>query len=116
MLTREQILKAQALKTKTINIPEWGGEISLRQMTSLDRFAFLDELEKIKETKEGRDKDLIASALFVVWTAVDEDGKRIFQDSDVEALTVSNPQVIQRLVSHCGALNGFESAEESAGN
>ena len=116
MLTREQILKAQELKTKTVNVPEWGGEIILRQLSSLDRFSFLDELEKIKETKDGRDKDLSASALFVVWTAVDKKGNRIFHDSDVDALTASNPQVIQRLVSHCGKLNGFESAEDAAGN
>ena len=51
MLTREQILKAQELKTKVINVPEWGGEITLKQLTSLERFAFFEALDKFNEGK-----------------------------------------------------------------
>lgn len=116
MLTREQILKAQELKTKVINVPEWGGEIVLRQLTSLDRFSFFEQLESLNEGKSKREQDLIASALFVVWTVMDGEGSRLFSDDDLPTLMASNPQVIERVAAQSGALNGVTSAEEAAGN
>lgn len=116
MLTREQILKAQELKSTVINVPEWGGEITLRQMTSLERFAFFEALDKVNEGKERREQDLNASGLFVIWTTVDKTGKRLFADKDLSVLVSTNAAVIERVAAESGKLNGITSAEEAAGN
>lgn len=42
-LTREQILQAQDLRTETIDVPEWGGELVIRALT-------MQQLYDIKES------------------------------------------------------------------
>lgn len=117
MLTREAILNAQRLKTDSIDVPEWGGVVNVRQLTALERFAFFDALDELSEGEDNkRKKDLNASGLFVCWTVVDEKGERLFQDSDLDALIASNAHVVERIATHAGKLNGIGSAEESAGN
>ena len=114
MLTREQILAAQELKTDTVEAPEWGGTVIVRELPAAERLAFFADLEALKGTDE-RQNNLLASALFVCRTVIDAEGKRVFQDEDAEPLTLKNEATLQTVANKAAELNGI-CAEKTAGN
>ena len=40
VLSKEQILQADDLKTETVEVPEWGGDVLLRELRGRERDAF----------------------------------------------------------------------------
>jgi hypothetical protein len=114
VLTREQIRSAKDRKTKTIAVPEWGGDVLLISFTAADR-------ERIKED-EFRDK-LIASGHFRAWLLsrclVGEDLRPLFAEKDVAELAAKSEEVIDRLteqaVEFCGIRKAaVEEAEKNS--
>lgn len=92
-LTRESFLSKEALKTKSIFVEELGGEVTIRQL-SVKQFR---ELKKqIDDAQQGKDDTefLKLGLLAFVNAAVDDDGKRLFADEDVEALAESLPLAV----------------------
>lgn len=116
MLTREAILAAQQLKTETVTATGWGGEVTVRELTAVDRLDFFSALEKITEAETDKKRvDLLASALFVCRTVVDEQGCRMFSDDDAELLIQKNEATLNRVANVAGVLNGIIPAEQTAG-
>lgn len=113
MLTREQILAAQDLKTETVKVPEWGGEVIVRTMDGEGRDAFEALLmnNNKRDLKNFRAK-LLAQCL------VDDKGNRLFTEADINALGKKNAGVLSRLADVANALNKLSEAdvEELAGN
>lgn len=71
MLTREQIFAAR-LRTVTIDVPDWGGAVLVREMTAFDRVRLAgDDMAK-------RDVRLE----FVRLSCVDDQGVRLFGDDE----------------------------------
>ncbi|MEI7294038.1 hypothetical protein WCQ02_18000 [Paraburkholderia tropica] len=100
MLTKEQILAAACLKTKTVEIPELNGEIIIRTMSGHDRDAYTDLV---------RDRDAGSSyfaACLVVTCAVDAQGNKLFDAGDIDALrALSGPMLTNlanEIAEHCG--------------
>lgn len=106
MLTRDQILAADDLKTEIVKIPEWGGEIRVRSMTAADR----DEYEQSMVASRGPDENAnmrnVRARLMAV-CVVDDAGRRLFTEADVEALGAKGAKAVQRVFKVAARLNAL---------
>lgn len=110
MLTREEILRCKDLGLSSVEIPEWGGTVFVRQMTALERLDF---------ARENQDDDE-AGARLVARLVIDEGGQPIFTPEDAPSLMTKNANVITRIVSailEFNALgrNAVEDAQKNSG-
>lgn len=102
-LTKEEILNIDDRATlERVEIPEWGGEAYVRIMSGRER----DALEE--SFRQGKKVSMLdARAKLVAKTLCDENGKRIFQDSDVPELTKKSAAVLDRLFDVAARLSGM---------
>ena len=117
-LTREAILATTALKTETVDVPEWGGSVIVSELTGKEKDAW--ELSMIRRKgKRDFDMDLAnARAKLVVRALRTADGQRLFADTDVEALGNLGAGPLSRLYEVAQRLSGLtdQDLEELAGN
>jgi hypothetical protein len=87
ILDRAAILAANDVKTETVTIPEWGGDVLVKVMTGRERDSWEASIveSKGKTVEVNRDN---ARAKLVARCLVDETGARLFTDS--EALLLGN--------------------------
>ena len=110
MLTRDAIFAANDLPTEVVPVPEWGGEgatLTVRRLTAAE---FLALLAKVKADPDR------AYAYWLVFTVVDDAGKRLFTEADAEALAGKSMQVIQRLFDAADRLNPTPKKDVAAKN
>lgn len=109
LLGREQILKASDLPTQRVDVPEWGGAVLVRGMTGTER----DAIEQSVMAKDGKGLGDVTGlrARVVACCVVDEQGKRLFQKGDVDALGAKSAIVLQRLFEVAQQLSGLTQAD-----
>lgn len=114
MLTREAILAADDLKTETVAVPEWGGDVLVRMMTGAQRDAFSASLV----SADGKPQMDNFRPKLVAWSVVDESGNLMFTADDIQALAVKSAAALDRVAAVAQRLNkmGPESVEEAAKN
>ena len=108
-LDRAAILSAQDLTLTPVEVPEWGGVVMVRPMTGKDR----DEFESVMmlNEKQGLGVAYGLRARIVALVACDENGARLFELADVEALGAKNFFALDRIVDVAQKLNGIGGAE-----
>lgn len=107
-LSREAILGADDLRTETVEVPEWGGSVTIRTMTGSD----VDALQSVLAEPDGRRR--FRDALLVA-TVVDDNGAPLFAPADVPALRTKAAAALSRVANASMRLNGLSSeAVESA--
>lgn len=109
-LTREAILDAQDLPTETVEVPEWGGAVLVRGLTGRERDAF--EASMIEQ--KGRKTTFTMSnfrAKLAARTIIDENGKRMFSDKDMDALGGKSAVALQRVFNVAQQLSGLSDAD-----
>lgn len=89
-LTREQILNMKDLPEEIVNVPRWGGDVVVRGASAFDREAY-DQAVYITKEEDGKTKVVFNNSIkakikLVVKCVFDGEGKRVFQDTDEEAL------------------------------
>lgn len=119
---RDAILAAEDLPREEVSTPEWGPAgaptVFVRGFTSKERDDY--EMSLTVPGPDGgrmpnpRIKNLRAS--FVVRVLVDENGERIFDDKDIDALAGKNAAVIDRLWDVGRRLSGMQTEEEAEAN
>jgi hypothetical protein len=78
---------------KEVAMPQWGGSVNIRAM-SVSEQAQLAELG-VKHEKDSTSERIKNITLQVVkWVVCDEDGKPLFDDSDVEKLMQTDASAI----------------------
>jgi len=105
MLTRDQILAASDLKTEIVDVPEWGGQVTVRTMTGAEKDEWEERL--LAGSEEGSRKVTLKRirATLLALTVVDESGKRLFADSDVERIAGKSAAAIDRVYEAASRLN-----------
>lgn len=108
-LTRDAILSRKDLKTEVMEVPEWDGTITIREMTASEREVFEKRVMSSGAANvAGVAKNLgDLRASVVAMCVVDEDGKRLFSDQDVKALNEKSSIVIARIFQRCSILSGI---------
>lgn len=112
-LTKEQIFAASDAGLLKVPVPEWGGDVYIRVMTVGERDAYENEWQRKRETgvDDFRTK-------FLVRCLVDENGVRLFDNSDVTRLSQKSARVMNRIWLAAMEHNNLsdESIEELAKN
>jgi hypothetical protein len=101
-LKREQILKANDLKTIEVDVPEWGGSVIVRTMTGEARQNFQ---ESINSPKGKLPKNMLES--LVVATVVDDSGEPLFEHDDIAELKKKSSIALNRVFEAAAELNGL---------
>jgi len=106
LLSRDAILAADDREYEVVPCPEWGGEVRLRSLTGAERDAYEQSL--VQTRGKSREMNLRnARAKLVALCAVDENGKRLFTDADVNALGKKNAKPLDRLFDVARRLSGL---------
>jgi hypothetical protein len=113
MLTREQILAADDLKSEDVEVPEWGGSVRVIVMTGAARDAFQERMAESDKSISYFHNSLLVA------TAVGDDGAALFTASDMEALREKSAAAVTRVATVAERLNGFgakavETAEKNS--
>jgi hypothetical protein len=114
-LGRDAILKAAALKTEDVPVPEWGGSVLVRELRGRER----DEWEASLAVQRG--KQMVPDvanmrAKLAARVIVGEDGEPLFTQQDVAALGELSAAALDRVFEVASRLSGLgEAAVEEAG-
>jgi hypothetical protein len=109
-LSRDAILSAADMKTVTVTVPEWGGEVIVSTMSGSARDEWEQSLIQRKGNKTEPNLNNIRARL-VAATVVDEAGKRVFSESDVLAIGKKSAAALERVCKAAQKLNGIGDSE-----
>jgi hypothetical protein len=110
MLSKDQILKADDLKTSIVDVPEWGGQVQIKQMSGSDRDAF----EQATYRKNGSNYEVNLRdmrARLCAMCIVDESGSRMFEDKEISDLSKKSAVALDRVFSACQELNALSNKD-----
>jgi len=107
-LSINDILNTNDIKTKKIDIPEWGGFVEIRSMTGESRDAYEESVFRKMDNGEY-ERDLSnARAKLIAACVYGPDGQRMFKsDNQVKALGSKSAIVLDRLFAECQNLNSI---------
>lgn len=107
------ILSLTDLRTRQVEVPQWGKTLTIREMGLDDgvKFAAL-----LRTRGDGKSVNLTAEdiAAVVARGVIDENGERLFSDADIPKLALKNQKALLLLYTEIVALTG--DAEEAAKN
>ena len=114
LLTKEVLLAAQDLKIETVAVPEWGGEVRVRSMTGAARDAYEQWLMHQRGGSDGPVSMPNLRARMVALSVVDEAGKLMFDEADIEALGEKSARALDRVYAAATRLNAMGDKEIEA--
>ena len=106
-LNREQILEADDLQIKEIDVPEWGGVTYVRTINAADYAAFV----KGNIADDGKATMDNYIARYCAFAMCDSKGGRLFTDADAAALGKKYSTVMARIYDEAKTLNGDDIKE-----
>ena len=119
--TRDAILDFQDLSTRDVAVPEWGGlVVRVRELTGTERGDFQAAISTVTTEPGGESRvEFDAHNLQVqlcAMTIVDENGDRLFKNSEVDMLGRKSARALQRVFEASSQLSGIaeDSVEEAA--
>tara|TARA_Y100001968_G_C19321768_1_gene699667 strand:- start:119 stop:472 length:354 start_codon:yes stop_codon:yes gene_type:complete len=115
-LSKDAILAAKDTDVHEVDVPEWGGSILLRSMTGAQRNNYEHWAHKQSNLKSPDYRGI--RERLIISCAVDADGKPLFTEDDLAALSDKNSEVIDRLHAKCRLICGMddEAIEDAAKN
>ena len=110
LLTREQILQAEDLRSEKVEIPEWDGSVIVRGLTGSERGRFQNSI--MSQNGNVNSKNVMvdmkdAEMRLVAYCVVDENGKRLFTEKDIAELGKKSGAAINRISDIAMRLSGF---------
>jgi hypothetical protein len=104
ILSIRDIAQAQDIKTKDVEVPEWGGVVRLRSMTAEEA---VDFLASVKNNRAENVPQIIKRC------AINEDGtKMINSDEDLAVLKGKSMSAMVKVGQAALVLNGFTEENE----
>ncbi len=98
-LSAADILGADDIEYRTIDLPQWGGKVRVKLLTAAESVRFQDQLQKNRKE---------ASLALVRQSMVDADGNQVFKlADDFKALQKKSMKVIRIIADECLDLNGL---------
>jgi hypothetical protein len=101
LLTKEQILQLDDLKSEIVSVPEWGGDVRVGTMSGFAR----DRFEAGITGKNGGMNMQNIRAKLAASTIVDEDGKLLFDEADIVKLGNKSCAALDRVFAAAQRLN-----------
>ena len=110
-LTADEILKADDLATEDVDVPEWGGKVRICTLRARDRDAYEASIIKVDVHNNVRQDYNNMRAKLLARTIVDEAGKRLFTDQQIEALGDKSAAAMDRCFSVASRLNAVSNSD-----
>ena len=110
VLSKAQILAADALPREQVSVPEWGGDVFVRALTASERDAFEQELT-VQRGKQIEVNMKDVRAKLCSRAICDEAGERLFTDGEIHALGAKSAAVVTRLFEVAQRLSGLTGAD-----
>jgi len=112
LLTKEQILTADDLKSVDVEVPEWGGSVRVRALTGADR----DSIQSLFINPDGTKKDIsqvmnVMKLHAIGKSMVDESGARLFTDDEIAALAKKSGAALDRVFAATEKLSAVAGGE-----
>lgn len=98
LLSLEEILASDDIKTKDVEVPEWGGYVRIRQFTN-------EELLKYGELIEGGGEKQ-ANLMLVMKSCIKADGTPLFSERSLKDFAKKSAKAVNRIARECLDLNG----------
>jgi hypothetical protein len=99
---REDIFGVNDRKTATVHVPEWNMTVSIQAFSGAERDSW--EQTMLASQKTGKPIDNFRAKLTAL-VVVDEQGNRVFSDSDVDALGKKSAKALDRIFEAFMELN-----------
>lgn len=96
ILKRDDILKADDLQKELVSVPEWGGDVYVRCMTGAERDKFESGIIEMRGKEQTLNMSNIRAKLASM-SICDENGKRLFKEEDVQALSQKSGAALDRV-------------------
>jgi len=114
ILSKDEILKQDDVKTKQIEVPEWGGDVIISTMSGFAR----DRFETSILGKNGSMNTANIRAKLVASCLVDDKGNLLFTESDIVKLGKKSCTALDRIFEEAQKLNhiGENEIDELAKN
>lgn len=108
LLTKEQILAADDIQTRDVEVPEWGGTVRIAMMSGRARDLYEASLYKNKDNDSTFDN---LRARFLSYCVVNEEGNLMFAPNDLVELGKKSAAALDRVFSAASELNGTSESE-----
>jgi hypothetical protein len=117
LLTKEQILRVKDIETRTVNVPEWGGDVLVRSLSATERDYFESKLVDQSGGKVRANLQNIKARLASMAIA-DEDGNRVFTEQEIAILGTKSAAALNRISEAITDMSGIskKDMDELAGN
>jgi len=102
MLDKKTILDSKDLPTEVVDVPEWGGSVTIRTLSGTERDRFEQSLLKGRKV----DMDNMRAKLCAL-CMVDEKGKRLFNDLEAQQLGLKSAKALDKVFTVAQKLNGM---------
>lgn len=106
-LTRDAILAAEDITTEDVDVPEWGGFVTVKGLTGRERDQWEAGMWRNAGTKKAKMTLDDTRASLVQKTIVDEHGHLLFSLADIERLTQKSSAPLQRIFLVAQRLSGI---------
>ncbi len=106
VLTKDQIIAASDRKTIMVDVPQWGGNVMLKEMSAKSRGWLVEQWDK------KRIGVATMPTYMVALSVVDADGKQLFNIDDIESLAQKSVAAIDIISAAALKLNGMEPIAE----
>lgn len=107
VLTRDAILAATRIPTERVEVPEWGGFVTVRAMTAAERDAY--EVDAARRIQNGDVADF--RVRLAVASLVDDDGRPMFTEADIPALSQMWWAPLHKIAEAALAINGLNNGD-----
>lgn len=127
LLNRNQILEANDIQTKDIEVKEWGGTIRIKQLSAKeynDIFMNMINIRKMAAkqlSKKNADENLEEAInelaiknqkiLIIIKSVVDENMNPVFTEADMELLYQKNTNVINKIIAEIEEFNSVSTED-----
>jgi len=112
LLSRDEILASKNLPTEIVSVPEWGGTVTVRGMTGMERGRYETSAMRLSGNNRGGidsqvvNPELLRMRLVSICT-IDADGKQLFTEADVLALGDLDAAPLERIAEVARRLSGL---------
>jgi hypothetical protein len=116
-LDANAILKHKEVELRTVEIPEWGGTVYLRPLTSRQA-EYIGDCLTMPEERENARRNGGVRAIAATWSLCDADGKRLFADEQSRQVAALPAGPLMRIWREVVALSRMSEAAvaEQEGN
>lgn len=113
-VTPDQILSSQDLKTEVVEVPEWGGSVTVQELDAQARDSYEASLRSIRRDGSVVPVQDNIRAKLVVRCLVNPDGSRMFSDEQTDDLGRKSATIVDRLFDVAARLSGLEDEDVKA--